>query len=67
MLSLVAAALTPVLQGQPGRNAGANDDMTRHLSGRSVRVVAFGLAFLFSASRMPPRERAAGKRGFGQI
>jgi hypothetical protein len=54
---LVVTALAPVLRGQPGRNAGANDDTTRHLSGRSVRVLASGLAFVFSASRMPTRER----------
>jgi hypothetical protein len=50
-----------MLRGQPGRNLGDNDDTTRHLSGRSVRVLAFGLAFLFPASRMTIRERAAGK------
>ena len=59
--SLVVAALAPVLRGQKGRNPGDNDDTTRHLSGRSVRVWAFGLAFVFSASRMTTRERAAGK------
>lgn len=31
--------------GAPGRNPVDNDDTTRHLSGRSVRVLAFGLAF----------------------
>jgi hypothetical protein len=59
-LSLVVTALAPVLRGRPGRNPGDNDDTTRHLSGRSVRVLAFGLAFLFSASRMTTRERVAG-------
>ena len=54
-------ALAPVLRGKPSRNAGDKDDTTRHLSGRSVRVLAFGLAFMFSASRMTTRERAAGK------
>jgi hypothetical protein len=34
------------LRGQSGRNLGDNDGTTRHLSGRSVRVLAFGLAFL---------------------
>ena len=58
---LVVAALAPVLRGQPGRNPGDNDDTTRHLSGRSVRVLAFGLAFMPLASRMTTRERAAGK------
>jgi hypothetical protein len=32
--SLVVAALATVLRGQPGRNAGDNDDTTRHLSER---------------------------------
>jgi len=60
--ALVVAALAPVLRWQPGRNPGDNDDTTRHLSGRSVRVLAFhlrraygkqvGLAFLPLASRM---------------
>jgi hypothetical protein len=45
--SLVVAALAPVLRGNPGRNPGDNDDTTRHLPGRSVRVLAFGLAFNF--------------------
>ena len=57
---LVVAALAPMLRGYPGRNLGDNDDTTRHLSGRSVRVLAFGLAFLPLASRMTTRERAAG-------
>jgi len=57
---LVVAALAPVLRGQPGRNAGDKDDTTRHLSGRSVRVLASGLALLFSASQMTTRERSAG-------
>ncbi len=35
---------------------------TRHLSGRSVRVLAFGLAFVFSASRMTTRDRGGGSR-----
>jgi hypothetical protein len=61
---LVVAALLPVLRGQPGRNPGGNDGTTRHLSGRSVRVLAFGLAFLPLASRMTTRERAAGKMPF---
>jgi hypothetical protein len=34
---------------------------TRHLSGRSVRVLASGLAFVFRASRMTIRERVGGK------
>ena len=59
--SLVVAALAPVLRGQSGRNAGDNDDTTRHLLGRSVRVVAFGLAFVISASLMTTRERATGE------
>jgi hypothetical protein len=57
---LVVAALAPVLRWPPGRNPGAKDDTTRHLSGRSVRVLAFGLAFVISASQMTARERAAG-------
>jgi len=59
--SLVVTALLPVLRGQLGRNPGSNDDTTRHLLGRSVRVLAFGLAFMALASRMTTRERAAGK------
>jgi len=39
--ALVVAALAPVLRRQPGRNPADNDDTTRHLSGRSVRVLAF--------------------------
>jgi hypothetical protein len=35
-LSLVVAALSTVLLGQPGRNLGDNDDTTRQLSGRLV-------------------------------
>jgi hypothetical protein len=62
--SLVVTALLPVLRGQPGRNPGNNDGTTRHLSGRSVRVLAFGLAFMPLASRMTTRERAAGKSPF---
>ena len=46
-LSLVVAILAIVLRGQRGRKAGGNDDTTRHSSGRSVRVLACGLAFLF--------------------
>jgi hypothetical protein len=57
---LVVTALGPVLRGQPGRNPGDKDDTTRHLSGRSVRVLAFGLAIRFSASRIATRKRAAG-------
>jgi hypothetical protein len=45
-LALVVAALATVLRGQPGRNPVDNDDTTRHLSGRSVCVLAFGLAFI---------------------
>jgi hypothetical protein len=59
--SLVVAALAPVLRWKPGRNSGDNGDTTRHLTGRSVRVLAFGLAFVFSASRMTTREHGAGK------
>ncbi len=44
-----------------GRGAGFKSDTTRHLSGRSVRVLAFGLAFVFLASRMTIRERGGGK------
>jgi hypothetical protein len=47
--TLVVTALAPVLRGLLGRNPGDNDDTTWHLSGRSVRVLAFGLAFLFPA------------------
>jgi hypothetical protein len=46
--SLVVVALAPGLRGQPGRNAGDNDAMIMRLSGRSVRVLAFGLALEFS-------------------
>jgi len=49
--ALVVAALAPMLRWQPGRNPGNNSDTTRHLSGRSVRVLAFGLALLRLASR----------------
>jgi hypothetical protein len=42
----VVTTLPPVLRGQPGRNPGGNDGTTWHLLGRSVRVLAFGLAFL---------------------
>jgi hypothetical protein len=62
---LVVTALATVLRGQPGRNAGANDDTTRHLSGRSIRVLAFGLAFVFAASRMTTRERVGGNSSGG--
>ena len=64
---LVVTALATVLRGQAGRNAGDNDDTTRHLSGRSVRVLAFGLALAVSASRMTTRERAAGSAISGHI
>jgi len=37
----VVAALATGLRGQLGRHAGDNDDTTRHLSGRSVCVLAF--------------------------
>jgi hypothetical protein len=60
----VVAALATVTRGQPGRNAGDNDDTTRPLSGRSGRVLAFGLAFVISARRMTIRDRAAGKSHF---
>jgi hypothetical protein len=65
--SLVVMAVDSMLRGQTGRKLESSDFMTRHLSGRSARVLAFGLAFMFSASRMTARERVAGKRGFGQI
>jgi hypothetical protein len=42
-LSLVVTALAPMLRGRQGRNLGDNDGTTRHLSGRSVRVLAFHL------------------------
>jgi uncharacterized protein (DUF433 family) len=45
--SLVVAALSTVLRGQPGRNPVDNDDTTRHLSGRSVRVSAVNLRQAF--------------------
>ena len=44
----MVAALAPALRGQPGRNPGDKDDTTRHLSGRSVRVLASGLALEIS-------------------
>ncbi len=53
--------IDPSIAWVTGRKAGVNDDTTRHLSGRSVRVLAFGLALLPLASRMTTRERAAGK------
>ena len=60
-------ALTPALRGWTGRKAGVNAGTTRHLSGRSVRVLAFGLAFVFSASRMTRRERGGGKVSQGGL
>jgi len=39
---LVVGALAPVLRGKPGRNPGDADAMTRDLSWRSIRVLAFG-------------------------
>jgi hypothetical protein len=54
----------PCVRGKPGRYPGDNDETTRHLSGRSGRVLAFGLAFVISASRMTTRECAAGKPEF---
>jgi hypothetical protein len=60
---MVVAALAPMLRGKLGRNPGDNDDTTRPLSGRSVRVLAFGLAFLFSASWMIRRRQDYGGTG----
>lgn len=60
MFSLVVAALATMLRWQPGCNLGDNDDTTRHFSGRSVRVLALGWAFVGFASRIPTRERGAG-------
>jgi hypothetical protein len=37
------------VRGQLGRNSGANDDTTRHLSGRGVRVLAIRLCQDYSA------------------
>jgi hypothetical protein len=54
--------VAPVLRGRRWRNPGDNDGTTRHLLGRSVRVLAFGLAFVISSSRMTTRERGAGFR-----
>ena len=62
-LSLAVAALSTALRGQPGRNPGDNDDTTRHFSGRSVRVLAFGLAFMPLASRMIRLRLAYGGTG----
>jgi hypothetical protein len=45
---LVVVALSPVLRWEPGRNPGDNDNTTRHLSGRSIRVLAIGLAWEIS-------------------
>jgi hypothetical protein len=42
-MPLVATVLAWVVLQQPGRNLGENEDTTRHLSGRSVRVLAFHL------------------------
>ena len=72
--SLVVTALAPVLRGQPGRNPGDNDDTTRHLSGRSVRVLAFLLRFLLrqgfrlrvGAMADKPAEQATRKRAAGK-
>jgi glycine cleavage system protein P-like pyridoxal-binding family len=59
--ALVVIALSPMLRRQPKRNLGDNNDTTRHLSGRSVRVLAFGLGFMPLGSCMATRDRAAGK------
>jgi hypothetical protein len=53
----VVTALTVVLRGQTGRNPVDNDDTTRRLSGRSVRVLAFGLALSKSDANMGTRIR----------
>ena len=58
---LVVMAVDSMLRRAAGRKLESSDFTTRHLSGRSVRVLAFGLAFLPLASRMTTRERAAGK------
>ena len=65
--------MATVLRGLQGRNPGVSDDTTRHLLGRSVRVLAFhlrqdyggpvGLAFLFPASRMIRRRQDYGGTG----
>ncbi len=52
--------IDPSIAWVTGRTAGDIDDTTRHLSGRSVRVLASGLAFVFSASQMTTRERGGG-------
>jgi hypothetical protein len=56
-----------MLRGQPGRNLGDNDGTTRHLSGLSFRVLAFGLAPLPLASRMTTRENPAGEGPPGSV
>jgi len=63
-LALVVPDLKPVPRGGMGRGAGFKSDTTRRLSGRSVRVLAFGLLFLIPASRMPKLERGAAKQSF---
>jgi len=47
MLSLVVAAMATVLRGLQGRNPGVSAGTTRHVFGRRVRVLAFGLAFKY--------------------
>jgi hypothetical protein len=44
--------------GGMGRGVGLKSDTSRHLSGRSVRVLAFGLRSVFLASRMIRLPRA---------
>ena len=58
--SLVVMTVDSMLRRATGRKLESSDFTTRHLSGRSVRVLAFGLALLPLASRMTTRERAAG-------
>jgi hypothetical protein len=42
-IALVVMAMDSMLRGQHGRKLESSDFTTRHLSGRSVRVLAFGL------------------------
>jgi hypothetical protein len=55
--------MATVLRGLQGRNPGVSGGTTRLLLGRSVRVLAFGLAFMYSASRMIRRRQNYGGTG----
>ena len=60
---LVVTALAPVLRRGWGAMLVPMAGTTGHLSGRSVRVLAFGLRFVFPASRMPRLRHDYGETG----